>query len=643
MAERSVKKTVYSIAFVLLYSLVVFVVLAGLATIWNAYDRLCIWKDVLQWDGNIRYIQVVDQWQDIREGHPFRALLFFFEGNVWPPLRSIVSLILFLFSPSGPTAVLDTTISFAFFALLFPTLLALSLRLVPGRISAVIVFLFTAVMIFQAPELPAYGLASMLETQGMFFVLWTVYALYRAHEWSAAVEEGASAPRRLQALLIFAGTGLFLTKYPYGVMFTLAVVLFEILRSPGEMFDFGWSLVRVHYRGIRLVLAVLLVVIFVALLFAGNLGYTGLNKKIFKYFLYTAAVIAFVDLNVFFFRRSRKSVSSDDKFVNAPRTLVLVYLYALLPGITWILLHPDRFGSVIGGQFWILKQTSSFVKTLLVDVTDSPLPMILAFAAGLGAFVFRMVRARGKFLARTREVLSEPAAVVLVIVLLQVLLQEAFSPNKQYRHIYHLVPAAIFVLCVAASRLLHIHDHGPAGRRAEWARRVVLGLFAAGAVFLLTREGGLLTGTYSSARPFCYTGTDPATYAEARWVAETAPLEGRTIVLNLFHDLPPDPGGHNQASEIDVLLRKRALAKGWAVRNDSPHRWSSWTGFDRLLFIADQCENPERLRRATGRAEKAGMRLVPGVVVAHPTAPMCYREFKFEKQETGRPLPAKTN
>lgn len=626
------KKTLSTAAFVLLYSLVVFVILSGLATVWNAYDRLCIWKDVLQWDGNIRYIQVVDQWQDIRDGHTARAILFFFEGNVWPPLRSILSLVLFLVSTSGPTTVLDTTISFAFFALLFPTLLALSLRLVPGRIAAVIVFLFTTVLIFQAPELPAYGLASMLETQGMFFVLWTVYALYRAHEWSAGAEIGAEVPGRLKGLLLFAGLGLFLTKYPYGVMFILAVVLFECARSPKEMFEFAWSLIRVHYRGIRLVLAILLAGIFVALLFAGNLGYTGLNKKAFKYFLYLAALIAFVDLNVFFYR-TPKPRTENEGYIPPPRTLTIVYLFCLLPGITWILLHPDRFGSVIGGQFWILKQTSSFVKTLLVDVTDSPIPMAVAFAAGLGAFAFRIAHARGKILERTREVLSEPAAVVLVVVILQVLLQEAFSPNKQYRHIYHLVPATIFVLGLAAARFLHIHDHGSTGRWAEIVRRITLGLFVAAAVFLLTREGGLLTGTYSSARPFCYTGTDPATYAEARWVAETAPLEGRTLVLNLFHDLPPDPGGHNQASEIDVLLRKRALSKSWVVRNDSPHRWNSWAGFDRVLFVADQCENPDRLLRISGRAQAVGAQLTPGPAVSHPTAPLCYREFKIEKKE----------
>jgi len=625
------KKIFLALPTLLLVFATTFLVYLALNSSLEYFLAQCPSKDVLQWDANIRMINVLDQYQDIRNGHYLRALGFFFEGSTWPPLRSIISLIIFFITPAGPDTIQDTLISFVFFCFLFISIFFIAWHLTGSFWSGSLVFFISSIFILHTGEIQAYSLSCMLETQGMFFLLLSVYSIYQLYNNRNLSHEKHYSKHGYSniiqnSILAFSIVGLFLTKYPFGVMLTLSFVLCEIIRDSRKYLGFAALLISKHYRGLRRVLLAIIFVAFILLLAAGNLAFGGFNQKSFKYIIYYFSLFLFIDFN-FYAYKSRFEIRQI-----IPTSMQKFYVFGAFPGLTWIFLHPDRFSSIIGGHFWIIKQTNSFIKSFVWDIFDSSIGVIALCFFAITAFLIFAIKTRqtipAKFnnTAHKIQVLLHPLTGITLIIVLQLLLQELFSPNKQYRHIYYLIPS-LLTLCglwIVRTRYLFTGIN----------RRIIAGISAIAilltGLYVVCQPEGLLSSHYLDKRHICYTGTDKARFREARWVADQVTSGKKYVAINLFHNLPLDAGSKNQATEIDLLLRIKNLYTG-SYKNDSKYRWKDWQEFDTLLLITETCNDSSSLEYAFKRAQEANSKIILFRTVSNQEKSHCIHEFTIKK------------
>lgn len=618
---------------------------------WQQFETICTSRDVLQPDGNVRMVEALDRYQDFRDGRGWRAAAsYFVYGDTWPPMRSTIALALFgLFQPSTE---IDAAISLFFYGLLFVALLAIALRHAPDRFSGVAAFAFGAMMLLSTFEFPAYAMASMLETQGMFFLA-LAYAAFLGLYTS-----GGAISTRLKILLAVSLIGLGATKYPYAIMLFLAALLLEFLRQPTAFVEFAATLLRQRYRGLRLALLILAALAVGAILVAGKLGYTGINNKAPRYLIWLIAVVLFIDLNLGFWVRR-------DLLQSAPASLRAIYLFGVAPVFGWILLHPDRFSSIIGGQFWqpppgidpALLFRSSFFETLFAHVFQHGAFFVaLLILAALGLFALIGHRSGGvsapppaatelhsltppKVWPAVRRLLSgleglagmlrEPLVLGFLLIWLQFLAQELFSPNKQDRHIYHFLPAMLISASLLALRIDHAFP-GHAMRQfiRSGAPLVLLGMALVGALL----PGGALRADWvdPSRREFCFTGREPELFEPARWAAAQVESGKRYILINKMHGAPIRPEQREQGTEIDLLTRLAAIKGGGALRTDSRFVWSSWDEFDRLLVVSPVCDGEIVNQMVQARAAELEDGLQPGKQQAHPGGRFCLFEYELQ-------------
>ncbi|MBX7057688.1 MAG: hypothetical protein K1X75_06445 [Leptospirales bacterium] len=620
---------------------------------WRIFQSECSSRDVLQPDGNVRMTEALDRYQDLRDGRVLRTLSgYFLQGDTWPPFRSTIALA--IFAAAGPSQEADAAISLFFYGLLYLALAIIFLRLGPGWLSGACAFAFCSAMLLSAGELPAYSLASMLETQGMFFLSLAYFALFELYR------SPPSPPRWLWIWLAVALVGLAATKYPYALMLLAAALAVEFLRSPAQLAEFVAGLLVDRYRGLRRLLAAAALLAVLAILFAGKLGYTGLNSKTPRYAIWLIALALFLDLNWGFLRQP-------ELLRRAPHTLRAIYLCGAAPFAAWILLHPDRFSSIIGGQFWQPPPgidpsslfRSSFFETLFLHIFAHGgvfLILLLAALLALGLLLWRgggpgteragqspaietpalrkilpgrqaesAVKALHWLSVRLRP-LRHPLASAFFLIWLQFLAQEVFSPNKQDRHIYHFLPAMLL-----SCSLLVLHTSGfVRDQRLQGLLRYLLPTaFAIAAAALALLPGGALRSDWArvDGRQFCFTGREAQLFEPARWTVRQLEAGRRTIVLNWMHGAPISRGQREQGSEIDLLLRVAAIQAGGAVRNDSRFLWKDWSEFDRLLAVTPLCDAAQTQARVARRAAQVGAAFELLRSAREPGGRICSYEF----------------
>ncbi|MBE7439640.1 MAG: hypothetical protein HS115_14385 [Spirochaetales bacterium] len=544
----------------------VYSVIQSLYFFWNT----CHSRDVLNWDANIRYVITFDQWQDIKAGRWTAALAVFFEGSTWPPLYSFFTLVLFFAWPGGPHPVLAVVPAFLFFVALFPSAFYMALRLTDKLWKASLIFLVFSVFLVHTRELQAYALSGMLETMGMFFLLWTLYFTGRSFE--------APDARSTRIGLLLSGSGLFLTKYPFGIMLLFAWVLLLCVTRPAMIRDFIvflWD----HYlraagpvqKAYRLALPVLTALALVTLLGMGMVGAGAINKKIYKYIIYVFSFLFFLDLMLFLWRQKGH--------LPVERPLYQQFRLSFLPGLVWIFLHPDRFSGVIGGQFWIIKQTSSFFKSLAMDVFSHSVLFLFLLLLAFASFLLNFFLSRSKNNNRIAPFFQRVDVWLTLLIFLQILVQEIFSPNKQHRHIYYLIPSVLFFTGYWLINLNLL-------QRNVILRSLLVLFVLFTTATQLWAAGGLLLD-YGS-RHFCYAGRDPGRYEPVRALAENLKVDGRYILINRLHLAAP--GELSLATEVDVVFRNRITPAGF-IENDA-RRIKLWDPrASELLYVDKDCSD----------------------------------------------------
>ena len=358
-----------------------YLIFQDLQSSWAAFLADCPNRDVLSWDANLRFRTVVDLYEEIREGDFWLPIYYALWSPTWPALRSFFALALFFANGIGPDTTQDVAISFCFYILLFPSLLWIGVDLCRDAFRGALVWFFSSLLLLYSRQFTVYALSSMLETQGMFFMLWSLYFIYKSYEQERMrrfLKEGTMQTyfpikrRWFWGLFIF-GQGLFHTKYPYGLMLWIAIAAYEFFREPLRFFSFLDILLRRRYQGRRRVLlhalgVVALLFVLLVVLSRFSLPWlpaSALRSKTVRNLIWLTSLIFFIDINIYIYR-NRKELSQF--FDSAFQTL---YVGFLAPVAFWLLLHPDRLGSILGTQQHRQEAGRSFAMSLVLDVCSN--------------------------------------------------------------------------------------------------------------------------------------------------------------------------------------------------------------------------------------------------------------------------------
>ncbi len=601
-----------------------------LVELWSAFLR-CPNLDVLSWDANLRFLTVLDMWRDLRAGEWVLAFAPVFDAPTWPALRPVLALFVFFVAPGGPDPVVDVGLTYFCFALVIGSLLAFAWRITPGPLAAIGVWAFALGGLFSAREVFAYALSAMLEVQGMLFGLWVaffLYGLYANRGGSRATDApDGTVPRATMLGLFLSIQGLFHTKYPYGVMLLIALSLFEVGRSIGDRAIRALP-ARVLFSGrggvFRMIAWALYSLLALLALGAGErLGASAdLTHKLHNPFFATTLIL-FIEAN-FSMVRHRVLLRA-----TLPARLRAIYWTGLFPALAWMLAHPDRFRAMLGTREHTQDAARSFAVSLVAEVFDSSAVAWLALLAG-GLFLIVWLFARRGRQTTTDE---NTLAALLVLLVLQFAVLEWTTPNKQLRHLYHLLPLALAILAACALRVPGIAGRliAAAGRGTgtgsgpgPWPTRVLAIAFIVSGVFFFPPG--------DSNHPVCFTGTDGMVVEPARVIARALEPGETAVLLNLFHQLVTSEGhwppGRFLATDLDILLRMRSRATDGNLRQDSK-RIKSWSGMPTLLVLADHCDGRyDALVQA--RAGRVGAR-VERTPAASVTAdgPICMTRWRI--------------
>ncbi|MEI1278605.1 hypothetical protein V6Z05_09785 [Leptospira venezuelensis] len=616
---------------------------------WQAFLEICPITDLLTWDENIRLTAVYDQFQDYRDGKIWRATLPFLESATWPPLRPILSLLLLASPGEWPITWKDSFLGLAFYALCFPSIIYIVSRISGSFLFGSLVSIFVLALSLHTSETPAYSLSSMLETQGMFILLWVYWGLYKLYDSVKDLKPGESLPAgsKVAALVSAVLILLFFTKYPYGLLLFISIFLFELISRFPEWIGFVRFSVKVHYKGIRLLFLIVVVLLVLSLPVLRVVTDWNLDQRSFKKVLYFLTVILFLDFNYFLYK-NRKDLGEI-----SPPSIKILYLYAILPCFIWLFTNIDRVMSLVNAQMIVNKFVRSFILSLFESPEDKfPASHVfnepwifrtffLFSMAAIGYWLYLNrkertsspeIKGEGRIdslLAKLQNItwpkfLKDPLFAITMIVFLQYIVIDASTGNKQLRHVFYPLPALLTILSLWSFRLIQISK-----TNRKFLFSAVFLFFLVWASSLFIREGGLFSQTYLSKNQFCLKGFNTAVFEPAREFAKELDPTGKYVAFNAFHDeenfLMP---GRILASEFDLLFKQKTFEKG-KYRNDSKYKWKSWDEFDKAVYIGPSCDLPPKI---LSRAEGFGITLEPIKEIKHKTGDYCFKEFRLTKK-----------
>ncbi|EMY78971.1 putative membrane protein [Leptospira weilii serovar Ranarum str. ICFT] len=601
---------------------------------WEIFIRTCTLKDLLTWDENIRLNVVLDQYQDFRELRIGRAFFPFLESPTWPPLRSFLSLILLLTPGDMPITVKDSFLGLVFYVVCFPSILYIVYKITGSFLKAGLTSIVTLALTLHTTETPSYSLSSMLETQGMFFLLWTYYTLYKiyARTEQDPFRSSFDKKEKIEWSVFLSLFGLFFTKYPYGLLLFIAVFLYEIVSKPKEYSEILKFSLTQRYKGFRRVFVVLVLLLVLSLPILRATTNINLDQRQFKLVVYYCAVLLFIDFNLFLYtkREEWKRI--------APSSIRVIYLYAIGPSLVWIFANPDRVMSLINAQMIVNEYVKSFVFALFVSpTTTSPVSHVFQepwifriFFFGVVALIFwffkeKIKKNKSSVLVSISQTFRDPLVAVTSILFLQYIVIDASTGNKQLRHVFPPLPVLFTIFSLWVFRFMEDGSKNVKGIAFGLGAFVFLG---SGSLYV--KEGGLLRNSFEQVQYFCLKGFQTDLFQPARDLTSKISPEGKYIVFNGFHeDFNFDKKGRLLASEIDLLMRMKTFAKG-KYRNDSRHKWKSWDEFSSALVISPVCGQKELMDKFAIRSAAVGKNTSLKKEYKHPSGNYCLREYSIQ-------------
>lgn len=569
----------------------------------------CPNTDVLSWDANLRLIGVLDQLNSFQNWRIVDGILPFIDSPTWPPLRPAIMMIIHTIDSDYADTISDVFISTAFFIIMVITILPISISISGSVIRGTITWFFVVIALLHGKEIHAYFLSSMLETQGMFFSVLVTYFLYcfyaELNEQRKRGEEPVSFKGITAIGLLLSSLGLYMTKYPYGLMLIMAIGFYEVIsRFSGyrEFVVYAW---KTHYKGLRRLIVFVVALFIILLVFSRTLNRYVLiptHSRGFSNLIYLSLLILFVDFVFLIFKQK-----SGENIL--PAGFKVLFVNAILPSMIWQFLHPDRLMSAIGSQQHMQDAGRLFVTSFFGQVFSPVDPSVfIAVSAFIGIAVYVYFEWKGlhddstsdkihilrildekpkKVRSSIVRAMTDPLMAVTIIVAGQFFILEFLTGNKQLRHIYHLLPALgilSMMWLMRTSILFRLSEKNSSIRGiADFTTQVVPVLFS---FYLITLPDGLYSQDYQNRYGLCFTGSEKEVFDPARYYADTLENDKKYLLINLFHDTNSKARGRQIATDFDLLFRK---AVNGNLRNDSKYRIKSWKEFDELLILGETC------------------------------------------------------
>lgn len=621
-----------------LFWLVIFFV--GSLITWWLYQQLnqvflssCINKDTLVWDANIRFIQAIDFVDDLKHGIFWPGISSLIASPTWPPLRTIFSILLIWWHGS-PDPVVDTLPSVLFLfgvVWLFFSFVIWYTQLHADSISKNLndqtntkpvvtswlltlffgfVFLTTLFLLLGVFDLPAYIFSSMLEIQGMFFFTWNGWAIYSILK---STDQKLPVSKFVIYSFFLSGIGLYLTKYPFGILTGLSLFAICLLKSPIDLLKAGRNILKERYTGWHLIPLVLLVCALLIVVLGPYLGAELVNTKAIKRFLYIALLLVFIDFNHYLYKRRPNYFSTE---------LKIFYLYFILPFAIVLLSHPDRFGSLIQAQTDKVPGGSRFYPVALFGeyfMSVGPLAVvvlggILILAILISVQLFQNQNYQSKLKAIINLFKSKNSADWLMVLFLwcNIFIMQFMTSNHQSRYLFQIFPLFLFFHSSLFGSLFRVQI---GVGRLTIANRLI---FILPILIFVSLSYFAVMPLFSKSRlqpvNICFAATDPTPIQEARELATSIPESSRAILVNDCHDVSAPLFARAQATEIDLFLRYRVWGQG-TIRNDSKYRYKTWQdsklNFNEVIHVSYNCNDNESTsnQKLIDRANQVGATL----------------------------------
>jgi hypothetical protein len=524
----------------------------------------CINKEFLTWDPELRYIITLKMMNFLREGKIFHFVGVFFDSPHWPSLRNVIESIFFLFTNhSSDKVILFTYLFFVFMPISFFVLL---LSIYKMNLTFGILFCFFVLTLLQSDPLWLYSLTGMLELQGAFlfpfvsFLTWKVFhdpifTQHRKNGW-------------ITFLITFM---LYQTKYPYGYMLVLFLVVFHTLIFPKDTWNFGWSYL-ITYRSpkkkIFSIISLIILSLFIA--FKGNL-----SGKLPGYLLYSSILFFLIDFFLFFFR-----TADNEKNVR----IYFLIQWILFPIILWIMIQPDRFGSYSGQITHV--ETQGFnpgqeidknLDYLLVFFTEFIMNGFKEFHLSyliLVGNIFLVMFGIFNIYKRKEISLSFYFSSISLLTFLELSL---LTSNRLARHTYHLYPTMILSIVLFLVSMSIEHKQ----------KALLLSIFLLGIVSFPFIKNPLLSLQKTE---ICYTGYDQNDYITPKWIESIGQsrLQKNTIVYNMVNPL------HVNKADTEYLLYKISYDRKLKALFDPKRASQLKNEYEEIWITGNSCSSSDK-------------------------------------------------
>ncbi|MDX1959416.1 MAG: hypothetical protein SFU98_12635 [Leptospiraceae bacterium] len=535
----------------------------------NQYDNECINKEFLTWDPELRYIITLKLMNFAKEGKVFHILGVFFDSPHWPSLRNLIEMIVFFITKPSPF--IDTMLSTIFYPL---TLIGVGYILYDLKTSILFASLTITGFILaflQADSILLYSFTGMLEVQGGFIFLLTVYFLGRFYVDSFHDKEHHWI-RKVFIICIL----LHQTKYPYGYMLVLSIIVFHGLFFFKESFayvkDYFNQRVRTIYSNPFLILAIVCLI-------GAFLPASILKGKIPGYFRFAVVLFLTLDLIYHFYKIERNS--SNFRIIFILKTIIF-------PILIWMLLQPDRFGSYAGQITHVESQggnpgeaVEKNLDYFLLFISEFITTGFREFHLGYLFFVSALVIFCSGLWKFIKEKSFTQSFLWSSLCLLTILELSLFTTNRLSRHIFHLFPALILLpfLFIWESKQNLILKNSLA----------IFLILAISFPFLLSPLKSL------SETEVCYTGYNTNDYKTPKWMESKANILMNTNAY-VYNEMSPL---HVNKADVEYLFQREAFKKNLKLIFDPKRLKVSDQKFKEIWIVGEKCANSTRLNEAS--------------------------------------------
>ncbi|MCB1179820.1 MAG: hypothetical protein KDK36_19745, partial [Leptospiraceae bacterium] len=357
-----------------------------------------------------------------------------FDSPHWPSLRNVIETI--VFSITDPSPIVTVLISFALYALLPLGMLYVLWLEKANYLLTGALFLLGTLAIIQAEPLQLYAFTGMIELQGALVFIFVAYFLAKYFQSKPFPEN-----KELGWKVFLSTTLLYHSKYPYGYMLVLSLILLLLILNPYDSFQTFIHFIKVRSktwkRNPRLYLILFCIL-------ALSLPSEYLKGKLPTYFKYLILVLISLDLFLYF---------KETAYTFSNSRVFFILKWVVFPILLWMLSQPDRFGSYAGQITHVESQGSNpgqAVKKdldyLLLFVTEFLLNGFQSFTLSYLIFfsnLFISIKGYYDYLKKRKITVSFIFSILCIITFLEL---SFFTTTRLARHTYHPFPVMMLSL-----------------------------------------------------------------------------------------------------------------------------------------------------------------------------------------------------